>query len=53
MHHMSANRQWKVVDERQSGNIFAHILCIVLVTTTQKLRKTAQYLRKIVRDAKF
>ena len=53
MRHMSANRQWKVVDERDSGNIFAndhwystHISCIVRVKTTQttqKLHKTAQY----------
>ena len=56
MRHMSANRQWKVVDERDSGNIFAnahwystHISRIVRVKTTQttqklrKLRKTAQY----------
>ena len=24
MRHMSANRQWKVVDERDSGNIFGN-----------------------------
>ena len=53
MRHMSANRQWKVVDECDSGNIFAndhwystHISRIVRVKTMQKLRKlrkTAQY----------
>ena len=50
---MSANRQWKVVDERYSGNVFTddhwystHIPRIVRVRTTQttqKIRKTAQY----------
>ena len=50
---MSANRQWKVVDERFSGNVFTddhwystHIPRIVRVRTTQttqKIRKTAQY----------
>ena len=42
MRHMSANRQWKVVDERDSGNIFVnydwystHISHIVRVRTTQ------------------
>ena len=50
---MSANRQWKVVDERYSGNVFTddhwystHILRIVRVRTTQttqKIRKTVQY----------
>ena len=53
MRHMSANRQWKVVDERYSGNVFTddhwystHIPRIVRVRTmqtTQKIRKTAQY----------
>ena len=53
MRHMSANRQWKVVDERYSGNVFTddhwystHIPRIVRVKTTQttqKIRKTAQY----------
>ena len=53
MRHMSANRQWKVVDERYSGNVFTddhwystHIPRIVRVRTTQttqKVRKTAQY----------
>ena len=50
---MSTNRQWKVVDERYSGNVFiddhwysTHIPRIVRVRTTQttqKIRKTAQY----------
>ena len=50
---MSANHQWKVVDERYSGNVFTddhwystHIPRIVRVRTmqtTQKIRKTAQY----------
>ena len=50
---MSANCQWKVVDERYSGNVFTddhwystHIPRIVRVKTTQttqKIRKTAQY----------
>jgi hypothetical protein len=54
MRHMSANRQWKDVDERDSGNIFAnnhwyhtHISRIFRVRTTQtsqRLRKTAHYL---------
>ena len=49
----SANCQWKIVDERNSGNIFANdhwysmhisrIVCIRASQTTQKLRKTAQY----------
>ena len=53
MRHMSVNRQWKVVDERYSGNVFTddhwystHIPRIVRVRTTQttqKIRKTAQY----------
>ena len=53
MRHMSDNRQWKVVDERYSGNVFTddhwystHIPRIVRVRTTQttqKIRKTAQY----------
>ena len=53
MRHMSANRQWKVVDKRYSGNVFTddhwystHIPRIVRVRTTQttqKIRKTAQY----------
>ena len=53
MRHMTANRQWKVVDERYSGNVFTddhwystHIPRIVRVKTTQttqKIRKTAQY----------
>ena len=53
MRHMSANRQWKVVDERFSGNVFTddhrystHIPRIVRVRTTQttqKIRKPAQY----------
>ena len=53
MRHASANRQWKVVDERDSGNIFTndhwcftHILRIIHVRTTQttqQLRWTAQY----------
>ena len=53
MRHMSANRQWKVVDERYSGNVFTddhwystHILRTVRVRTTQTtqtIRKTAQY----------
>ena len=53
MRHMSANRQWKVVDERYNGNVFTddqwystHIPRIVRVRTTQttqKIRKTAQY----------
>ena len=50
---MSANRQWKVVDEHYSGNVFTddhwystHIPRIVRVWTTQtthKIRKPAQY----------
>ena len=53
MRHMSANRQWKVVDEHYSGNVFTddhwystHIPRIVRVWTTQtthKIRKPAQY----------
>ena len=53
MRHMSANRQWKVVDEQYSGNVFTddhwystHIPRIVRVWTTQtthKIRKPAQY----------
>ena len=53
MRHMSANRQWKVVDERYSANVFTddhwystHIPRIVHVRTTQttqKICKTAQY----------
>ena len=53
MRHVSANRQWKVVDERDDDNIFAndhwhsthisHIVRVRTTQTTQKLRKTAQY----------
>ena len=48
MGHTSANRQWKVADERNSGNIFAndhisHIVHIRTMQTMQKLRKTVQY----------
>ena len=48
MGHTSANRQWKVVDERNSGNIFAndhisHIVRIRTMQTTQELCKTVQY----------
>ena len=53
MRHMSANRQWKVVDERYSGNVFTddhwystyipRIVRVKTTQTTQKIRKTAQY----------
>jgi hypothetical protein len=50
MRHMLANRQWTVVNECQSGNIFAtnhwfsmHILRSVCLRTTRKLLKTPQY----------
>ena len=53
MRHMSANRQWKVVDERYNGNVFTddhwysthipHIVRVRTTQTTQKIRKTAQY----------
>ena len=53
MRHMSANRQWKVVDERYSGNLFTddhwysthipRIVCVRTTQTTQKIRKTKQY----------
>jgi hypothetical protein len=49
MRHMCADCQWKVIDECNSGNIFAnshlysmHILHFVHVRTMQKLCKKAQ-----------
>ena len=59
---MSANRQWKVVDERYSGNVFTddhwystHIPRIVRVRTTQTTQKyeNSAILRKLLREAEF